>query len=65
MLTIAGNGMGAYTFENLTLSLEAYDTIVCDKNFTEDAPNLLKLSYKEAKACTFYLTTKQRTSCMW
>ena len=50
MLTIAGNGMGAYTFENLTLSLEAYDTIVCDKNFTEDAPNLLKLSYKEAKA---------------
>jgi len=50
MLTIAGNGMGEYHFKHLSLPLETYDTIVCDKNFTEEAPNLLKLSYSEAKA---------------
>jgi len=50
MLTIAGNGMGEYYFKHLSLPLETYDIIVCDKNFTEEAPNLLKLSYSEAKA---------------
>ncbi len=50
MVTIVGNGMGAYTLQNLPVKLEAFDTIVCDKNFEEDGAHIRKLGYKEAKA---------------
>jgi precorrin-6Y C5,15-methyltransferase (decarboxylating) len=50
MLTITGNGMGDYNFDNLTISIENFNTIICDKNFTEDAENIKKLGFKEAKA---------------
>ena len=49
MLTIAGNGMGDYNFDNLTISTDKFDKIVCDKNFTESGDNILKVSFKEAK----------------
>ncbi len=49
MLTIAGNGMGDYTFANLTVNTDAFDTIICDKNFKEEGKKILKLSYTEAK----------------
>ena len=49
MLTITGNGMGDYTFDNLTIDIKEFDKIVCDKNFKEEASNILKLSFKEAK----------------
>ena len=50
MVTIAGNGMGDYTFENLTVDLDAFDTIVCDPHFREEGKRILKLGYREAKA---------------
>ena len=49
MLTITGNGMGDYTFDNLTINTDKFDKIVCDKNFKEEAPNILKLNFKGAK----------------
>ena len=49
MVTIIGNGMGDYDFSNINLDLSSFDVIVCDKNFKEDADNILKFSYKEAK----------------
>jgi len=49
MVTIIGNGMGDYNFSNINLDLKSFDVIVCDKNFKEDAKNILKFSYKEAK----------------
>ncbi|GEM_PF-567070 len=50
MLTITGNGMGDYTFDNLTIEIERFDRVICDTNFKEEGVNLLKLSYKEAKS---------------
>ena len=49
MLTIAGNGMGDYNFDNLTIKTDDFDKIICDKNFIESGDNILKLSFKEAK----------------
>jgi len=49
MLTITGNGMGDYNFDNLTISTEGFDKIICDKNFIESGENILKLGFKEAK----------------
>ena len=49
MLTIAGSGMGEYNFENLNLDISDFDVVVCDKNYNEDAKNILKLGYKDAK----------------
>ncbi len=49
MLTITGNGMGDYTFNNLTLNIEEFDKIVCDKNFKEDGKNILKVNYRGTK----------------
>jgi len=63
MLTITGNGMGDYTFENLTLDTQAFDTIICDKNFKEQGDNILKLGYKEAKA--YILTHYDQESILY
>ncbi|WOE68962.1 precorrin-6Y C5,15-methyltransferase (decarboxylating) subunit CbiT [Hydrogenimonas thermophila] len=49
MVTIVGNGMGDYTFDNLSVKIEDFDVVVCDKNFKEEGKNILKLSYKETK----------------
>jgi precorrin-6Y C5,15-methyltransferase (decarboxylating) len=49
VLTIIGNGMGDYNFDNLTIEIDNFDKIICDKNFKEDAPNILKLSFNGAK----------------
>ena len=49
MVTIAGNGMGAYDFTNLELNFDDYDKIICDKNFTENGKTILKLKFKDAK----------------
>jgi len=49
VLTITGNGMGDYTFNNLTLNIEEFDKIVCDKNFKEDGKNILKVNYRGTK----------------
>jgi precorrin-6Y C5,15-methyltransferase (decarboxylating) len=48
-LTIAGNGMGDYTFKNLPLDVEEFDRVICDINFSESGENILKLKYREAK----------------
>ena len=50
MVTIAGNGMGEYSFSNVRLDMSTFEIIICDKNFKETAKNILKLSFKEAKA---------------
>lgn len=49
MVTIVGNGMGAYNFDNITIDLKKYDTILCDINFQLEAKNILKLKFKEIK----------------
>ena len=49
MVTIAGNGMGEYSFSNVRLDISKFEVIICDKNFKETAKNILKLSFKEAK----------------
>ena len=49
MVTIVGNGMGAYNFDNITIDLKKYDTILCDINFQQEAKNILKLKFKEIK----------------
>ncbi len=49
MLTIAGNGMGDYTFKNLPLDVEEFDRVICDINFRESGENILKLKYRDAK----------------
>lgn len=50
MITITGNGMGDYNFDNLTISINDFDKIICDKNFMESGENILKLGFKEAKS---------------
>ena len=47
MVTIVGNGMGAYNFDNIDLDFNSYDKIVCDLNFKDEANNILKLKLKE------------------
>ena len=49
MVTIAGNGMGAYDFTNLELNFCNYDKIICDQNFEENGKNILKLKFSEAR----------------
>ncbi len=49
MVTIIGNGMGDYTFENIDLDISSYDTIVCDKNFKETDENIIKGGFKVAR----------------
>ena len=49
MLTIIGNGMGDYTFDNLEIDFCKFDKIICDKNFNENGNNVLKFGYKDAK----------------
>lgn len=49
MVTIAGNGMGAYDFSNLEIDIKKYDKIICDQNFVETGTNILKLKFKDAK----------------
>lgn len=49
MVTIAGNGMGSYDFSNLDLDLSEFDKIICDRNFTEKADDILKFGYKDAR----------------
>lgn len=49
MVTIVGNGMGAYDFTNVDLDFCKYDKILCDNNFESNANNILKGKYKELK----------------
>ena len=52
MVTIIGNGMGEYTFDNLTnkdIDLSSFDKIICDKNFTEVGEHIVKGGYKIAR----------------
>ena len=49
MLTIIGNGMGDYNFDNLCIDQIKYDKIICDKNFRENGKNILKCGYKDAQ----------------
>lgn len=59
MVTIIGNGMGDYDFSNISLDLNSFDVIVCDKNFKEEASHILKFSYKEAKEYLIENCSKQ------
>ncbi len=42
--------MGDYTFENLTVNPHDYDIVVCDRNFKERGPHILRLGYRDAKS---------------
>jgi len=59
MVTIVGNGMGAYNFDNITIDLKKYDTILCDINFQQEAKNILKLKFKEIKEYIFQNYAKE------
>jgi precorrin-6Y C5,15-methyltransferase (decarboxylating) len=49
MVTIIGNGMGEYSFENLDIDLSTYDKILCDVNFKEDGAKILKAKFRDIK----------------
>ena len=52
MVTIIGNGMGEYTFDNLKnkdINLSSFDKIICDKNFTETGAHIVKGGFKIAR----------------
>ena len=49
MVTIVGNGMGEYSFENIGVDYKLYDRVLCDKNFIQSGSNILKLGFKEIK----------------
>ena len=49
MLTIIGNGMGDYDFSNITMDLEKFDKIVCDKNFKIEGEKIIKGGFKVAR----------------
>ncbi len=49
MVTIAGSGMGPYTFDNLNIDFEPFDFIFCDQNFETDLENVIKGSFKVVK----------------
>ena len=49
MVTIVGNGMGEYNFDNLDLNFCQYDKILCDINFKDNGNNILKLKFSEIK----------------
>ncbi|MGB5867892.1 MAG: precorrin-6Y C5,15-methyltransferase (decarboxylating) subunit CbiT [Arcobacteraceae bacterium] len=52
MVTIIGNGMGEYTFDNLQnkdIDLSSFDKIICDKNFTETGVHIVKGGFKIAR----------------
>jgi precorrin-6Y C5,15-methyltransferase (decarboxylating) len=49
MVTIIGNGMGDYNFNNLKINFCEYDTIVCDRNFKEKGNNIVKGGFKVAR----------------
>ena len=49
MVTIIGNGMSDYNFDNLEVNFCQYDKIICDRNFKENGRTVLKAGYKDAK----------------
>ncbi len=49
MLTIAGNGMGDYTFKNLPLDVEEFDRVICDITSSESGEEYLTVKYRDAK----------------
>ena len=49
MVTIVGNGMGDYNFDNVEVNFCEYDTIVCDRNFKEKGNNIVKGGFKVAR----------------
>ena len=49
MVTIAGSGMGAYNFDNLTLDFSQFELIFCDKNYTTNLSNVIQGGFKEVK----------------
>ena len=51
--------MGDYNFKNINLDFSKYDKIICDKNFKEDMPNLLKIGFKDAKEYILENYTKE------
>jgi len=49
VVTIAGSGMGAYTFDNIDLDFSSYDIIFCDQNFDTELSNVIKGNFKVIK----------------
>ena len=49
MITIAGSGMGEYSFEQIDLDFTKFDMIFCDKNYVTDLPNVTKGGFKVVK----------------
>ncbi len=49
MVTIAGSGMGPYTFENVHLDFSKFDMIFCDQNYETTLPNVVKGGFKVVK----------------
>ena len=49
MVTIIGNGLGDYTFDNLEVNFCEFDKIICDTNFKENGNNILKCDFQIAK----------------
>jgi len=59
LVTIAGSGMGAYTFENIKLDLNKYELIFCDKNYESTRENVIKGGFKEIKEAILQNISKE------
>lgn len=59
MVTIAGSGMGAYTFDNIKLDLNKYELIFCDKNYESTRENVIKGGFKEIKEAILQNISKE------
>ena len=63
MVTIIGNGMGPYNFDNVNIDLKSFDKIICDQNFEEDGNNILKLKFSQAR--DYILENFQKESLLY
>lgn len=59
MVTIIGNGMGEYNFDNLNINFCDYDKILCDVNFSDKGINVLKLKFSQIKEYILENYTKE------
>jgi precorrin-6Y C5,15-methyltransferase (decarboxylating) len=49
MVSIIGSGLSEYDFTKIKVDLSGFDIIFCDKNYTDNLPNLTKLPFSKIK----------------
>jgi len=49
MVTIVGSGVGGYDFDNISVDLESYEMVFCDRNYISNLPNVVKGGFREIR----------------